>query len=171
MIGNPHGADHPEDDFADDGANTSDADGVNDGGMDDGASGMSEGSGGAARDPRHGHTSGGTRTLASPLSTVALNRGGASGRSRRAAVADAAVEAVMAGGGDLMRRLAESLSDGARHCDEKKKTKRLAAVESERTKRVALLTAAVEKHPENETFRDMLKVAMGEPAGPSSSPL
>ncbi|OSX79787.1 hypothetical protein BU14_0071s0041 [Porphyra umbilicalis] len=87
--------------------------------------------------------------------------GGASGRARRAAVADAAVEAVLPGGGDFMRSLAASLSDGARRFDEKQKTKRLVALEAERTKRVAMLTAAIEKHPDNETIRDMLKAAMG----------
>jgi len=49
-----------------------------------------------------------------------------------------------------MRRLAESLSDGGRRFDEKQKTKQMATMEWERTKRVAMLTAAVEKHPESE---------------------
>jgi len=43
---------------------------------------------------------------ASPGSATCLNRGGASGRARRAAVVDAAVEAVLPDGGDFMRSLA-----------------------------------------------------------------
>jgi len=35
------------------------------------------------------------------------------------------------------------------------------ALEAERTNRVAMLTAAIEKHPDNVTLRDMLKAAMG----------
>jgi len=70
-------------------------------------------------------------------------------------------------GGELTRRLAESLSDGSHRFNEKQKTKRMATMESERRKREAMLMAAVEKHPENETLRGMLKIAMEEPAGSS----
>lgn len=82
-------------------------------------------------------------------------------------MADAAVGAMSPGGGKLTRRLGESLSDGSHRFNEKQKTKRMATMESERRKRLAMLMAAVEKHPENETFRDMLKIAMEEPAGSS----
>jgi len=44
-------------------------------------------------------------------------------------------------------------------------------MESERLKRVAMMTAAVEKHPEHETLRNMLRIAMGEPAGSSDPSL
>ena len=80
---------------------------------------------------------------------------------RRAAVADAAVEALLPGGGDFMRSLAASLSLGARRFDEKERTKRLVALEAERTTRVTMHTAAFEKHPDNETFCGMLKAAVG----------
>ncbi|KAK1864936.1 hypothetical protein I4F81_007472 [Pyropia yezoensis] len=128
------------------------------------------GAAGGASSAQRGPSTGEPRTLVSPMSATGHHAGGASGRSRRAALADAAVESVLPGGADFMRRLGESLADGARRFDEKQKAKRLAAVESERTKRVAVLTAAVEKNPDNETFRDMLRIAMGEPAGPSAPP-
>jgi len=171
MLGNPHVAEDPDGDFSENEAGGSDADAADNGGMDDGASGVSGGSGGTAPGPRRANPGGAPRVQASPVSTTALNGGGASGRSRRAAVADAAVESMLPGGGELMRRLAESLSDGGCRFDEKQKTKRMATMESERTKRVAMLKAAVEKHPENETLRDMLKIAMGEPAGSSDPTL
>jgi len=78
MLGNPHGADDPEGDFADDGASANDENDLNDGGMDDGASGKSDGSEKAAPGPGNGHTSGGPRTRASPVSAVGLIHGGAS---------------------------------------------------------------------------------------------
>jgi len=78
---------------------------------------------------------------------------------------------VLPGGRDLKCRLVESLSDRARRFEEKQKTKLPAAIESTLTNRVALVTAAVEKHPENETFRDMLQVPMEDPAGQSASTL
>ena len=78
---------------------------------------------------------------------------------------------MLPGGRDLKCRLAESLSDRARRFEEKQKTKLPAAIDSTLTNRVALVTTAVEKHPENETFRDMLQVPMEEPAGQSSSTL
>jgi len=70
-----------------------------------------------------------------------------------------------------MRRLAEFLSDGSRNFDEKQKTKRMATMKSERTKRVAMMTAAVEKHPVSETLCNMLRITMGEPAGSSDPTL
>ena len=167
MLGNPHGADDPDGEFAEDEAGGSEADDADHGGMDDCDSGVSDGSGGTALGTRQANPGGAPRMQASPVSATDLNRGGASGRSRRAAVAGAALEAMLQGGRDLMRRLAESLSYGARRFEEKQKTKRMATMESEHTKKVAMLTAAVEKHPENETLREMLKIAMGEPAGSS----
>lgn len=66
----------------------------------------------------------------------------------------------MPGGAELMRSLASSLNDGARRFDEKQKTKRLKTAEAERTKRVALLMAAIEKQPDNETLRELLVATM-----------
>jgi len=171
MLGNPPGVNDLDDELAEDEAGGSEADDADNGGMDDGASGVSDGSGGTAPGPRPANPGGAPRMQASPVSATALNRGSASGRSRRAAVADAAVEAMVPGGGELMRRLAESLSHGVRCFDEKKTTKWMATMESEHTKRVAMLTAAVEKHPENETSREMLNIAMGEPTGSSDPTL
>lgn len=68
----------------------------------------------------------------------------------------------MPGGADVMRSLGASLGDGARRFDEKQETKRLKAAEVERTKCVALLTAAMETQPDNETLRDTLRAAMGD---------
>lgn len=110
--------------------------------------------------PGAGSAAGTSGAPTTPARGAGVTPSGASGRSRRAAIADAALEAAMPGGADLMRSLAASLGDGARRCDEKQKTKRLKAAEVERTKRVALLTAAMEKQPDNETFRDMLRAAM-----------
>jgi len=129
--------------------------------LDDGASGSSGGSGEIAPGGGTRPSGGGAPAHACPVSATGFSRGGASERARRAAVANAAVAALLPGGGDFMLSLAASLSDGARRFDEKQKTKRLVAVEAERIKRVAMLTAALEKHPDNETFRDMLKAAMG----------
>jgi len=78
---------------------------------------------------------------------------------------------VLPGGRDLKCRLAESLSDRARRFEENQMTKLPAAIQSSLTNRVALVTAAVEKHPKNETFCDMLQVPMEDPAGQSSSTL
>ncbi|OSX75148.1 hypothetical protein BU14_0254s0028 [Porphyra umbilicalis] len=102
----------------------------------------------------------------SPASATGVNvAGGASGRSRRAALAEASMEASMPGGADVMRSLAGSLSDASRRFDEKQKTKRLAAAAGEVTKRVEFLTALVKEHPHDEGFRDMLRDALrgGEP--------
>ena len=138
-----------------------DEDGGNPDNLDDGAIGSSGDSDEIAPGGGTRPSVGGGTAHASSVSATCLNRGGASGRARRAAMADAAVEAVLPGGGDFMRSLAASLSDSARRFDETQKTKLLVALEAERTKRVAMLTAAIEKHPDNETFRDMLKAAMG----------
>jgi len=103
--------------------------------------------------------------LSSASATGVNVAGGASGRSRRAALAEASMEASMPGGAAVMRSLAGSLSDASRRFDEKQKTKRLAAAAGEVTKRVEFLTALVEEHPHDEGFRDMLRDALrgGEP--------
>jgi len=84
MLGNLHGADDPDGDFSEDEAGASDADAADNGGMDDGASGVSGGSGGTAPGPRRANPGGARRVQASPVSTTALNGGGASGRGRAA---------------------------------------------------------------------------------------
>jgi len=102
----------------------------------------------------------------SPAPATGVNvAGGASGRSRGAALAEAIMEPSMPGGADVMRSLAVSLSDASRRFDEKQKTKRLAAATGEVTKRVELRTALVKEHPHDEGFRDMLQDALrsGEP--------
>jgi len=169
-LGKPHGADKPDGGLAEE-AGGSAVDDADNGGMDDGASASSDGSGGTVPGPQAANPRHNPRMQVAPVSATTLYRGGERGRSRRAAVAGAAVETALPGGGELMWRLAESLSDGARRFDEKKKTRRVAKMELERTKRMAMLTAAVGKHPENETFRDLLKIAMGEPAGSSDPTL
>jgi len=161
FLGDAYGADDAEGDIVGSGGrangeNSGDADNIG-----DGVGGSSGGSGEIAPGGGTRPSGRGATAHASPVSATGLNRGGASGRARRAAAADAAVEAVLPGGGDVMGSLAVSLSDGARRLGEKQKTKRLVALEAERTKRLAMLTTAIEKHPDNETIRDMLKNAMG----------
>ena len=102
-------------------------------------------------------------TARAPISHLYSRAGGASGRSKRAAQADAAMNAASPGGGDLMRCLPVSLADSSRRFDEKQRRKRLAAAAAERTRRIEVLAALVEKHPDNPTFQDMLMRAM-EPA-------
>jgi len=159
--GNAHGADDADGDFWDNDGLGNDADGGDAQNLDDGATGSSGGSGEIAAGGGARFSGGGAPAHAYPVSATGLNRGGSSGRGRRAAVADAAVEALLPGGGDFMHFLTASLSDGARRFDEKERTKRLVALEAERTKGVAMRTAAMEKHPDKETFHDVLKAAMG----------
>jgi len=102
----------------------------------------------------------------SPAWATGINvHGGASGRSRRAALAQASIDASMPVGANVMRSVAGSLSDASRRLDEKQKTKRLAAAAGEVTKTVVFLTALVKEHPHDEDFRDMLRDALrgGEP--------
>jgi len=102
----------------------------------------------------------------SPASATGVNMaGGASGRSRRAALTEFIMKPSMPGGADVMRSLAVSLSDASRRFYEKQKTKRLAAATGEVTKRVEFRTALVKEHPHDEGFRDMLRDALrsGEP--------
>lgn len=66
----------------------------------------------------------------------------------------------MPGGADVVRSQVASLGEGARRFDEKQKPKSLKAAKVERTKRVALLTAEMEKKPGNETLQDILNAAM-----------
>jgi len=73
------------------------------------------------------------------------------------------MDAASPGGGDLMRSPAVSLADGSRRFDKKQRTKRLAAAAAERTRRIEVLAALVEKHPDNPAFQDILLRAM-EPA-------
>jgi len=102
-------------------------------------------------------------TARAPISHLYSSAGGASGRSKRAAQADAAMNAASPGGGDLMRCVPVSLADSSRRFDEKQRTKRLAAAAAERTRRIEVLAALVEKHPDNPAFQHMLMRAM-EPA-------
>jgi len=104
-------------------------------------------------------------TARAPTSHLDSDAGGASGRSKRAAQADAAMDAASPGGGDLMRSLAASLADSSRRFDEKQRTKRLAAAAAERTRRIEVLAALVEKHPDNPAFQDMLMRAMEPTSG------
>jgi len=62
-----------------------------------------------------------------------------------------------------MRCLPVSLADSSRRFDEKQRTKRLAAAAAERTRRIEVLAAFVEKQPDNPAFQDMVLRAM-EPA-------
>jgi len=102
-------------------------------------------------------------TARAPISHLFSSAGGASGRSERAAQADAAINAASPGGGDVMRCLPVSLADSSRRFDEKQRTKRLAAAAAERTRRIEVLAAFVEKQPDNPAFQDMVLRAM-EPA-------
>jgi len=97
----------------------------------------------------------------SPASATGVNvAGGASGRSRRASLAEASMEASMPGGAGVLRSLAGSLSDSSTRFDEKPKTKCLAAAAQEVTKRVEFHTALVKEHPQDVGFRDMLRDAL-----------
>jgi len=160
FLGNSNASDDADEDFVDDGGQGNENDGGGADNLDDGASGSSGGSGEIAPGGRTRPSGERATVRASPVSSTGHERGEASGQSRRASVADAAVEAMLPGGGDLTGFLVASLSDGARRFDEKQKTKCLVALEAWRTTREAMLTAAIEKHPDNETFRDMLKAAM-----------
>ena len=106
FLGNPHGADDADEDFLDDGGQENDNDSGGADNLDDGASGSSGGSGEIAPGGRTRPSGGGATVRASPVSSTGHDRGEASGQSRRAAVADAEVEALLPGGGDLMGSLA-----------------------------------------------------------------
>jgi len=95
-------------------------------------------------------------TARAPISHLDSGVGGASGGSNRAAQADAAMDAASPGGGDLMRSLAVSLADSSRRYDDKQRTRRLASVAAEQTRRIEMLAACVEKNPDNPALQDML---------------
>jgi len=150
FLDDAHGADDADGDLVHNDGRGNNADGGDANSFDDGASGSFGGSGEITPGGGTRPSGGGATAHASPVSATGLNSGGASGLARRAAVADAAGEAKLPGGGDFLWSLAASLSDGSRRFDENQKTKRLVALEAERTKRVAMLTAAIEKRPDNE---------------------
>jgi len=68
-------------------------------------------------------------------------------------------------GGVLMQSLAASLADSSRRFDEKQRTTRLAAAAAERTRRIEVLAALVDKHPDNPAFQGMLTRAMEPTSG------
>lgn len=131
-----------------------------------GGSGCEEGSAGATSRAKAPPSAGSAAVPSGGRSSWApeagLSPSGASGRSLRAVAADAALEASIPGGTDLSRSLAASLGDEARRSDERHRTKRVKEVEIERTKRVALLTTAIERQPDDESLRDLLRAAMGD---------
>jgi len=161
FLGDAQGAEDADRDLGDNDGRRSDVDGGDADSLDDSASGSSGSRGEIAPGGGTRPSGGGALAHASPVSVTVPNRCEASGRARRAAVADAAVEALLPGGGDFLRSLAASLSDDARRFNEKQKAQRLVALEAERTTRVTMHTAAIEKHPDNETFCGMLKAAVG----------
>ena len=102
-------------------------------------------------------------TTRAPIFHLDSGAGGAGGRSKRAAQADAVMDAASPCGGDLMRSPVVSLADSSRRFDRKQRTKRLAAAAAERTRRIEVLAALLDKHPDNPAFQDILLRAM-EPA-------
>jgi len=102
-------------------------------------------------------------TTRAPIFHLDSGAGGAGGRSKRAAQADAVMDAASPCGGDLMRSPAVSLADSSRRFDKKQRKKRLAAAAAERTRRIEVLAALLDKHPDNPAFQDILLRAM-EPA-------
>ncbi|KAK1867648.1 hypothetical protein I4F81_010153 [Pyropia yezoensis] len=84
---------------------------------------------------------------------------GASGRSLRAAKADAAAGGLFPEAAELIKTITRSTADSGRRFDAKQQTKRM----SEQTKRIDALSRLVDNHPDNPVFIELLwKVIDGE---------